>query len=178
MNEPRSHTCEHFEAMMASWHEPDALSASDRDALTAHIATCAACRESFELGARMEEALVSRSAQVPAVEAFLPVFEPRREHLGHPWLIGVFRTLMSPVAVGIVLTLWGALLMAHFRHDIARALGLSSVERFSAPYHDFARFLLTVSGGSEYTLIAIYVAIAGFLLWSTGAITLRYIRHS
>ena len=68
MNDHRCTEHEHYEALIASWFDEDALSADERAALKAHVATCPGCRESFELAARLETALVSRSSEVPALD--------------------------------------------------------------------------------------------------------------
>ena len=176
MNEQHTHDCERFEAMMASWFDDDALTASDRDALTTHIASCASCRESFEVSAQMEQALVSRSAMVPSVDTFLPAFAPARSPFAHPRLVAVFRAMISPAGIAITLVMWSTLLTLHFRDKIASALLAS--ERISSLLDGISQSLMGIAGGDTYTLMAIYIAVALAVLASTGAITLRYIRHS
>jgi hypothetical protein len=178
MNEKHPHDCERFETMMASWFDDDAITASDRDALTAHIASCVSCRESFELSAQMEQALVSRSSLVPAVDGFLPAFAPAHSPFEHPRLVAVFRAMMSPAGIAIALVMWSTLLTLHFREPIASALIRVSPDRFTIWLQSFSGSLINAAGGDAYTLIAIYVAVALAVLASTGAITLKYIRHS
>lgn len=175
MNEFNHKDCERIEAMMASWFDRDGLSTGERGELTAHVATCESCRESFELTQQMENALVSRRDNVPAVDSFLPDMQPARARVAHPKLLAAFRTMMSPEGIAITLVMWGALLVSRFREPIAEVLSTS--ERFSALARDLSNLLMTVARGNEYTLIGIYIALALILLGSTGAITLRYIRH-
>jgi len=179
--------CERFEAMVAAWFEPDTLSAREREELTAHVTACGSCRESLQLSQRMEEALVSRRAEVPAADSFLPDFAAMhaRARAGapavrttHPRLVSVFRAVMSPAGVSITLVVWGALLALHFREQIARVFAWTASDRFSALFSDISNLLFNVGRGDAYTLAGIYVALAVVLLLSTGAITLRYIRHS
>lgn len=178
MNEHRCQEHERYDAMMASWFDADGLSAADRAVLTAHLEACASCRESFEVASRMESALESRASQVPALEGLLPALEPARAHAQHPRLVAAFRVMMSPAGIAIILVMWSTMLAFRFRESIARAFELSSSEKFTAVYHDLSSLLVTVSRGDEYTLIGIYVALTLVVLGSTGAITLRYIRHS
>jgi hypothetical protein len=174
---------ERFETMIASWFDADGLSAGEREELTAHVATCASCRESFQLAAQMEAALVSRRDEVPAVDAFLPAFAPARvrdavQQRAHPRLLAAFRALMSPAGVSIVLVLWAAMLALRFRHAIGEVFAWTSTDRFSALTNDISNLLLGVARGDALTLTAIYVTLALVVLGSTGFITLRYIRHS
>lgn len=179
MNE-RCRDHERYDALMASWFDADGLSAADRAALTAHLDACAGCRESFELVSRMESALASRASEVPSLDGLLPAIEPAPvpRVWAHPRLIAAFRAVMSPSGIGIILMMWVAMLGFRFREAIARALDLSSSEKFTAVYRDLSSLLVTVSRGDETTLIAIYAALTALVLFSTGAITLRYIRHS
>ncbi|HET6347836.1 MAG TPA: zf-HC2 domain-containing protein [Candidatus Krumholzibacteria bacterium] len=188
MNDRHHTDCERFEAMIAAWFDADGLSGVERDQLTAHMASCASCRESFELSTRMEDALVSRRAQVPAAAGFLPDFEAlrgrqavvaaARSYFAHPRLVAVFRTMMSPAGVAIILVIWSALFALRFRSTIADVFAYVSSGRFEALTRDISEFLLHLSGGDAYTLTAIYVALTMIVLASTGVITLRYIRQS
>jgi predicted anti-sigma-YlaC factor YlaD len=178
MNEFNSTDCERIEAMMASWFDRDGLSADERGELTAHVAACASCRESFELARQMEDALVSRRDDVPAVDAFLPNIQPARARFAHPRLVAAFRGMMSPAGIAVILVMWSTMLAFRFRESIAGVFELSSSERFTALFGDVSSLLLAVARGNEYTLIGIYVALTLIVLGSTGAITLRYIRHS
>jgi len=182
MNEFNHQDCERIETMMASWFDRDGLSATERGELTAHVATCASCRESFELAQQMENALVSRRDDVPAVDAFLPDvlhdIQPARARLAQPRLVAAFRGMMSPAGIAIILVMWGTMLAFRFREPIAGVFELSTSERFSALYGDLSTLLMTVARGDAYTLVGIYVVLTLIVLGSTGAITLRYIRHS
>jgi hypothetical protein len=176
MNDQRN--CEHFEAMIAAHFDADGIPARENPELSAHIATCASCRESFELSARMEEALLSRWTEVPAVDSFLPGPATARARFAHPRLVAVFRTIMSPTGIAIALVVWSAMLTLRYRHAIAEVFEWTSRDRFSALSQDISTVLMTISGGDPYLLSAIYVALALAVLASTGAITLKYIRHS
>jgi predicted anti-sigma-YlaC factor YlaD len=183
MNEHLHDNCERFEAMIAACFDGDDVSTGERAELNAHVASCVSCRESFELSSRMEAALVSRRAEVPAVDAFLPSFVPARAREAarlhaHPHLIRVFRAVMSPAGIAIILVTWAAMLGLRFRELIGKVFVWTSSDRFSALGHDITNLLLSVSRGDPYTLGIIYVALAVAVLGSTGAITLRYIRHS
>lgn len=177
MNEQNRNHCDAFEVMIASWSDGD-LPAADRRALTAHLETCSTCRESFDLATRMEQALMLRRAEVPAVEAFLPAFAPARSPFAHPHLVAAFRAMMSPAGIAIILVMWSTMFAFRYRETIAGWFEWSSSERFSVFLNGVSSSLLGVSGGDAYTLVAIYVVLALAVLGSTGAITLRYIRHS
>ena len=78
MSELYRQNCDRFESLIVEWFEADGLRADDRAELTQHLAICSSCRESFELSARMEAALVSRRNDVPALDGFLRLFERGR----------------------------------------------------------------------------------------------------
>jgi hypothetical protein len=179
MNEHLNQNCERMEALIAAWFEPDGLSSGERDQVNSHMASCAVCRESFELASRMEAALVSRRSDVPAVGSFLPAFVSAPVvAVAHPRLLAVFRTLMSPAGISVMLVSWGAMLALHFRHQIGEVFAWTSEDRFAALARDISNLLLSVSRGDAYTLTGIYILLAIAILGSTGAITLRYIRNS
>jgi len=183
MSEHSHDNYERFEAMIAACFDGDKVTAGDRAELNAHLVTCASCRDSFELASRMEAALVSRRDDVPAVHDFLPAFAPARARdaartHAHPRLITAFRAVMSPAGISIVLMIWAAMLGLRYRHAISEVFVWTSSDRFSALSQDASNLLLDVSRGDPYTLIAMYVALAVIVLGSTGAITLRYIRHN
>jgi hypothetical protein len=140
-----------------------------------HVAACASCRESLELTLRMEDALVSRRTHVPAVDAFLPAVAPVRAVFAHPRLVAAFRTVMSPAGIAIVLVMWSTMLAFHFRDRVAMVLEWSSVERFTSLLRGVSDPLL---GADAFALALAYAFIGLVILASTGAITLRYIRHS
>ena len=178
MNDPRTNDCERFEAMMVAWFDEHDLTASDRQALTAHLAGCPSCRESFELSGQMEEALVSRRAEVPAVDAFMPALSAAPAPAVHPGLLAVFRAILSPAGISIILVMWSTMLTFRYRDAIASALEWKFSPRLSTFGGDVSGFLLSATGGDSYVLIAIYVVLTLILLGSTGAITMKYIRHS
>jgi hypothetical protein len=176
MSEHLGH-CERFEAMMEGWFD-GSLPECDRRDLSAHVATCASCRESFELSARMEHALASRRFEVPTFAAFLPRVAATPVRASHGRLVAAFRVLMSPAGIGAVLVIWVALLTLRFSDVIGGALTRFSEERLMVFSRHASDALLDLAGGNAYTLIAVYALLALALLASTGAITLRYIRHS
>jgi anti-sigma factor RsiW len=181
MNDHLHKDCEHFEAMIAASFDADGIRATERQELAAHLATCASCRESHELSTRMETALVARRSEVPAAAAFLPRFAPERARVivhAHPRLLAAFRTLMSPAGIGVVLVMWSAMLALRYRHAISEVFAFTETDRFAAVWRDASTLLIGLSGGDAYTLTAIYIALALAVLASTGAITLKYIRHS
>lgn len=181
MNDHLHKDCEHFEAMIAASFDADGIGNAEQQELAAHVATCASCRESHELSTRMEMALVARRSEIPAADAFLPGFAPARARgvvHAHPRLLAAFRTIMSPAGIAIVLVLWSAMLALRYRHAISEVFAFTATDRFTAVWQDASNLLIGLSGGDAYTLTAIYVALALVVLGSTGAITLRYIRHS
>lgn len=180
MNEHLHDNCERFEAMIVAWFDTDELSSAERDEVNAHVAMCTTCRESFEITSRMEAALVSRRNDVPALDSFLPEFGSARVRAvhAHPQLLAVFRTLMSPAGISIMLMGWTAMLALHFRKQIGEVFVWTSSDRFSALGHDVSNLLISVARGDTHILTGIYVALTIVVLGSMGMITLRYIRHS
>jgi hypothetical protein len=177
MNDYSKSNCERVEAMMGDWLD-QSLSAGDRRAVSDHLATCASCRESVELASRIESALVARSEEIPAVDAFLPPIAGAPHRVMHPQLVRAFRVVMSPAGVAALLVVWIAMLTLRFREPIAAWITSFPTERVETFMLGIQTALLDVSGGNMLTLITIYAALAVFVLASTGAITLRYIRNS
>ncbi|HKW14980.1 MAG TPA: hypothetical protein VJS69_10885 [Candidatus Krumholzibacteria bacterium] len=179
MNQHNDQNCERYEATIATWFDADELSAQERETFSAHIVSCDACRESFELASRMEAALVSRRHEVPAVDSFLPAMVSARVRaVSHPRLLAAFRALMSPAGISITLTMWVTLLALHFRHQISQVFAWTTSDRFSALGHDISNLLVNVARGDTLVLTGIYVALTLVVLGSMGAITLRYVRHN
>lgn len=178
MNQHLNDSCERFEAMIAAWFDADGLSSAEREEVNTHNAGCTSCRESFELTSRMEAALVSRRNDIPAVDSFLPVISAPAGAVAHPKLLAVFRTIMSPAGISIMLMSWTAMLALHFKKQIGEVFVWTTSDRFSALGNDIANLLVTVSRGDTHILTGIYVAVTVVVLGSMGMITLRYIRHS
>jgi len=179
MSQHLNKDCERFESIIAAWFDADGLSSAQRGEVNAHIPACASCRESFEMTSRMEAALIARRSDVPAVDSFLPVISaPVGAVHAHPKLLAVFRTLMSPAGVSIMLMGWVTMLALHFRHQIAAVFVWTSSDRFSALGRDVSNLLVTVSRGDTHVLTGIYVGLTVVVLGSMGLITLRYVRHS
>jgi hypothetical protein len=179
MSQHVNQDCERFESIIAAWFDAGDDAAFDRDALTAHITTCASCRESFEMTSRMEAALISRRSDVPAVDSFLPVISaPVGAVHAHPKLLAVFRTFMSPAGVSIMLMSWVTMLALHFRNQIAAVFVWTPSDRFSALGRDVSNLLVAVSRGDTHVLTGIYVGLTVVVLGSMGLITMRYVRHS
>jgi len=179
MSNHLNQNCERFEAMIVAWFDADGLSSAERGELNAHIPTCASCRESFEVTSRMEAALMARRSDVPAVDSFLPAFVSAPiGAVSHPKLLAVFRALMSPAGISIMLMSWTAMLALHFRKQIGEVFVWTSSDRFSALGNDVANLLVTISRGDTHVLTGIYVAVTVVVLGSMGLITLRYVRNS
>jgi len=187
MSNHLNQNCERFEAMIVAWFDADDLSSVERDEVTAHVASCGACHESFELASRMEAALVSRRDEIPAVDRFLPALASApvgavrpigAVRHAHPKLLAAFRALMSPAGISIMLMSWTAMLALHFRKQIGEVFVWTSSDRFSALGNDVANLLVTISRGDTHVLTGIYVAVTVVVLGSMGLITLRYVRNS
>jgi len=187
MNQHPPDNCARIEALLPSYVEGD-LTADDAAAVRSHVESCAACRESYAAFATIEGALVSRRSEVPAVDSFLPDLAAVRAQAhgrevaasapAHSRLVSIFRTMMSVPGIAIILVVWSAMFLLRFRHTVGEMFSWTSVDRLSAFSDRISGALVGVSGGDPYALIAIYLALALLVLGSTGAITLRFIRHS
>lgn len=179
MNQHNHQDCERYEAMIAAHFDANGPAPRQHEELTAHLASCTSCRESFELSSHMEAALVSRRDEVPSVDAFLPVFTAAAaSEPAHSRLLSVFRALMSPAGISITLMMWAALFALYFRSQISRVFVWTSSDHFSALGHDISNLLVNVARGDTLVLTGIYVALTVLVLGSMGVITLRYVRHS
>lgn len=181
MNQQARQNCERIEALLPSYVE-GGLGAADEAVVRSHIETCDACRASLVTFAMIEESLVSRRAEVPPAEQFMPDFAAARAPVSrahpHPRLVGALRTMMSVPGVSIILVMWSAMFLLRFRDTVGRAFSWTSLDRLSAFTREVQNVLVGVSGDNPWTLTAIYAALTLALLASTGAITLRYIRQS
>jgi anti-sigma factor RsiW len=170
--------CERIEALLPAFVSRE-IAPGDAAMVAAHVDSCAACREALAAFAVLEESLVSRRSEVPAVDAFLPRLAPARApaHARGP-VLRVFRAVMSLPGISILLTMWAAMFALSFRTSLASDLSrYSSLERWKA-LTDFAtRHLTGVTGDNPWTLTAVYVALTLAILGSMGAMTLRYVRR-
>ena len=173
--------CEKVEGLLAAFIE-GSLSAGDEATVSAHLKTCASCRESSAAFSRIEEALALRRSEVPAVDAFLPDFAALRPHAAaavpaQSRLTQWFRAMMTVPGIASILVVWSALFLLRYSHAVGQVFTWTSLDRLSMMTNIISSALLGVAGGDAYTLTAIYLALTLLVLGSTGAITLRFIRR-
>jgi len=175
--------CDTIEALLAAFAEQGSLSADDGATVSAHLKTCASCRESSAAFARIEEALALRRSEVPAVDAFLPDFAglraPVRENAtgpAHSRLTRYFRAMMTVPGIAIILIVWVAMFLLRFRDAVGEVFTWTSLDRLSAMTGEISSALVGVAGGDAYVLTAIYLALTLLVLGSAGAITMKFVR--
>jgi predicted anti-sigma-YlaC factor YlaD len=171
--------CERIEALLPAFAE-GSLSGDDAATVTSHVDSCASCRESLAAFALLERSLVSRRAEIPTVDSFLPDLSAARVPAMHRHspLFRVFRATMSVPGISILLVMWGTMFALSFRTDLANDITrYSSLERWKALTAFATQQLTSVTGGNVWTLTAVYVALTLAILGSMGAMTLRYIRR-
>jgi anti-sigma factor RsiW len=170
-------TCSHIEALLPAYLEQD-LPDADVARVRAHVQTCAACRESLAAFTALEQSLVSRRAEVPPVDRFLPAFAAAPKGVHHPAvLVRVFRATMSVPGVVIVLTMWAGLLAFRFRGVIGHALSFSTPERLGGDAERLADLLVILTNGNVWTLIGLCTLLALVVAGSLSVVALRPLRH-
>lgn len=175
MNPP----CERIEALLPALVE-GSLSGDDAAMVTSHVDSCASCRESLAAFAMLEQTLVARRAEVPAVDSFLPNLAAARVPAAHRHspLFRVFRAAMSVPGISILLVMWGTMFALSFRTNLANDISrYSSLERWKALVLFTTAQITNLTGNNVWTLTAVYAALTLAILGSMGAMTLRYIRR-
>ncbi len=171
--------CEHIETLLPAFVE-ESLDAGDAAAVRAHVESCNACRESLAAFALLEQSLVARRAEVPALERFLPDFATagtRAASVVRPSLVmRAFRAMMSFPGVAAILVIWSGLFVFEFRGSIGSAIAQATPDRLVMFQERLANLLVLLTDGNVWMLIAISILVSILFALSTGAMTLRYIR--
>ena len=170
--------CERIEVLLPAFVE-GSLAGGDAALVASHVDSCASCRESLAAFAVLEESLVLRRAEVPAVDAFLPNLAAThaRAARAHAPLFKVFRAAMSLPGISILLVMWGTMFALSFRTNLANDITrYSSLERWKALTALATQQLTSITGGNVWVLTAVYLALTLAILGSMGAMTLRYVR--
>ena len=171
--------CERIEALLPAFAE-GSLAGDEAAKVTSHVDSCASCRESLAAFAILEQSLVSRRAEVPPVDSFLPNLPAARVPAVHRHspLLRVFRAAMSVPGISILLVMWGTMFALSFRTHLANDITrYSSLERWKALVVFTTAQITNLTGGNVWTLTAVYVALTLAILGSMGAMTLRYVRR-
>jgi predicted anti-sigma-YlaC factor YlaD len=171
--------CERIEALLPAFVSRD-IATSDAAKVTSHLDSCASCRESLAMFAKLEQSLVLRRAEVPPVDSFLPNLAAARVPAVHRHspLFKVFRAAMSVPGISILLVMWGTMFALSFRTNLANDITrYSSIERWKALVVFTTAQITNVTGNNVWTLSAVYLVLTLAILGSMGAMTLRYIRR-
>jgi len=171
--------CEKIEALLPAFVSRD-IAKADAAMVASHVDSCASCRESLAAFAMLEQSLVSRRAEVPPVDSFLPDLAAVRVPAAHHRspLLTVFRAAMSVPGISILLVMWGTMFALSFRTHLANDITrYSSLERWKALTEFATQQLTSVTGDNVWVLTAVYVALTLAILGSMGAMTLRYVRR-
>ena len=171
--------CERIEALLPALVD-GSLTGDDAAMVTSHVDSCAACRESLAAFAVLEQSLVSRRAEVPPVDSFLPDLAAARVPAAHRHspVLTVFRAAMSLPGISILLVMWGTMFALSFRTNLANDISrYSSLDRWRALTTLATQQLTNVTGDNVWVLTAVYLTLTLAILGSMGAMTLRYIRR-
>jgi predicted anti-sigma-YlaC factor YlaD len=170
--------CERIEALLPALVSRD-IATADAAMVTSHVDSCASCRESLATFVMLEQSLVSRRAEIPPVDSFLPDLSAARvpSAYRHSPLFRVFRATMSVPGISILLVMWGTMFALSFRTNLANDITrYSSLERWKVLTTLATQQLTNLTGGNVWTLTAVYLALTLAILGSMGAMTLRYVR--
>lgn len=171
-------SCEQIESLLPSYVE-GTLDDADAAAVRMHVESCATCRESLVTFTVLEQSLVSRRDQVPPLERFLPDLAtagvPGAAHVSR--LMRAFRSMMSLPGVATLLVVWAGLFAFAFREKIGAAIMAATPDRLTVFQDHLTSALVTAADGNAWTLLAVSILVSVLIVLSTGAMTLRYIRH-
>jgi len=176
MNRFDNMNCERIETLLSAFvaHE---LSADDAAAVASHLEGCDACRESLAEFVSLEEVLVARRDDVPAIDAYLPAMVTAREASRRRlWVRGI-RLVTSVPGVAIVLVMWATFMVAHYTNRMESGAAVTtSLERVTAFTKHGIDVMVSAAGGDAWTLTAVYGALAIGVIVSAGALTMRLVR--
>jgi predicted anti-sigma-YlaC factor YlaD len=168
--------CERIEAKLPLFVARE-LSADEAASVSAHLDACPQCREALTAFASIEQALVARRDEVPAIDAFLPDLRAAGFRARRSILIRGFRAVMSVPGVAIVLVMWGALLIGRYSDRLTgEATQKTMLERLTAVAKQGLDAMVAAAGGDAWTLTAVYGALAIGVIVSAGALTMRLVR--
>lgn len=178
MNRFEQMDCDRLEAMLPAFVGRD-LSADEAASVSAHLETCARCRESLAEFVSLEEVLVARRHDVPPVDAFLPHIQPVRSPVrARPrvW-VRCFRAATSIPGIAIILVVWAGFLIARYDDRFASdVVQVTRLERATALIKRGLDAMVAAAGGDAWTLTAVYGALAIGVIVSAGALTMRLVR--
>ncbi len=165
--------CERIETLLSAFvsHE---LPADDAAAVAAHLEGCDACRESLAAFLSLEDVLVARRDEVPAIDAYLPAMAvaPQRRL----WVRGI-RLVTSVPGVAIMLVMWATFMVTRYTNRMeSDAAVKTSLERVTAFAKHGIDVMVAAAGGDAWTLTAVYGALAIGVIVSAGALTMKLVR--
>lgn len=173
-------TCEKVEALLPAFVSEE-LPADEAANVRTHVESCATCRESLAAFSSLEQSLVTRRHEIPAVASYLPAIAPALAPAPvfvHARLVRMFRGLMSLPGVSIMLTMWATLFALWFSPSVAGDISrYSSLERWQAVAGVVVKFLTRALGDNVWVMVAAYGMVALVILGSLGSITYRFVRR-
>lgn len=173
MNRFDNLNCERIETLLSAFvsHE---LPADDAAAVASHLEGCDACRESLAAFLSLEDVLVARRDEVPAIDAYLPAMAvaPQRRL----WVRGI-RLVTSVPGVAIMLVMWATFMVTRYTNRLeSDAAVKTSLERVTAFAKHGIDVMVAAAGGDAWTLTAVYGALAIGVIVSAGALTMKLVR--
>lgn len=177
MNRFDAMDCERIEAKLPLFAARE-LSNGEAASVSAHLDACPRCREALASFVAIEQALVARRDEVPAIDAFLPDLRAAGFRARRGLLIRSFRAIMSVPGVAIVLVMWGGLLFGRYSDRLmGQGTDKTVLERLTAMAQRGLDAMVAAAGGDAWTLTAVYGALAIAVIVSAGAMTMRFVRH-
>lgn len=169
--------CDRIENLLSEFAGGD-LSGADESAVRAHLEGCASCRESLAAYRALEDALVMRRAEVPAVDAMLQgVLAPAPSSLHRARvLMDRLFSLPSLAAFACFVLAWAGFA---YSTPIAHALNWLVTEApvVSDLSGGLVASLVALTRGDMLVTVGVYVGVTLLILGSGTWMTLRYV-HS
>jgi len=165
--------CSRIEELLVPYLEGD-LSADDRRAVDAHVASCADCRASLATFMSLEESLGTLKETIPSWKTAEARFSRRtglEKRRSVPALVfsAPFVAGLSFVALGVVLFLRGNAIF-----PAIQSLGPRFAASFNSIVQDLSRLFADAAGMNVTMLVAVYGFLTFALMCGTSALVFRF----
>jgi anti-sigma factor RsiW len=167
-------SCERIESLLPAYAERE-LPPDEMQEVEQHLAGCGACRETLADFDVLEQALLRRKEEVPAVGV---MYANVLSGLGFSRARRISNALLSlPGILSISFLLIGAILWIH--RDWTEALfsrDLQLIQPLSRASEWLTNGIVQASGGDVWVLLTAYLGLTVIILLVTGKIVMNFVR--
>jgi hypothetical protein len=169
--------CEKMEMLLARYASGD-LSDDEEFIVQVHLAACGGCRDSLEVYASLESALVSRTGERPSARAASrDIMKRLRREEPHGFVSSLWSApviIGTVVALSILLTIVLGLLLDDSPTASQGIPGLTGLERYFA---GIPEWIAGVFGGETWLIFLVYGAVAVGFVGLGSLVMLRSVRE-